>query len=230
MEFRDNPILLERFRRGDRETLTMVYETYVQKVVTMLTGGFTFSSQGEVVRFSGYRSPHEVQDAIQEIFLKAFGASARNGYDGHRDYQPYLLQIARNVVIDGFRRQKSERAFVTMAKLVHEGETDDEAIGRLSNEHENPEDVSARNQVFAAVRAFVNTLGPEDQRLVSEHLAGELSQAQMAQELGVDRNEIRRRIKNIRESLLHFMKSNRLIDDVDAKQLLEVLLIVGGLQ
>ena len=230
MDLHDNSERLARFRSGDRETLTEVYKTYVPKVVTMLTGGFTFSSGGEMIRFAGYRAPHQIQEAIQDIFLKAFSPAARMAYDGTRDYQPYLLQIGRNVVIDSFRRAKRDRVFVTIGKLVHEDESTEDAMGRLGLvDAESPEDLSAREEIHACVRAYVATLSSDDQQIVQHHLAGDLSQSQIAEQMGVDRNEIRRRIKSIREGLLRHLKAHGVIDTLEPQQVLQLLVIFGGL-
>ncbi len=227
MEFKNNPDKVELFKSADRETFTWVYRTYVNEVAKMLTGGFTFNSSGERVRFAGYRSPNQLQEAIQETFLKAFGESARRNYDGSRPYAPYLMQIAKNVVIDGFRKQSLDRSlFVMIGNLVYENETEDEAIGRLGQQHsESPEDLAAKNQIYLLVRSFVDALNPEDRKIVTEHLAGDASQAEIAETLGVDRNEIRRRIKNIREALLRHLKTHGAIEALDPKLVLEILLV-----
>lgn len=227
MEFKNNPDKVVLFKSADRETFTWVYRTYVDEVAKMLTGGFTFNSKGDRVRFAGYRRPYQLQEAIQETFLKAFGESARRSYDGTRPYAPYLMQIAKNVVIDGFRKESLDRSlFVMIGHLVYENETEEEAIGRLGQQHaESPEDLAAKNQIHVLVRVFVDELGPEDQQIVNEHLAGDASQSEIAELMGVDRNEIRRRIKSIREGLLKHLKAHRVIEALDPKLVLEILLV-----
>ena len=227
MEFKNNPDKVELFKSADRETFTWVYRTYVDEVAKMLTGGFTFSSGGDRVRFAGYRRPYHLQEAIQETFLKAFGESARRNYDGDRPYAPYLMQIAKNVVIDGFRKESLDRSlFVTIGHLTYENETEDEAIGRLGQQQGgSPEDLAAKNQIHVLVRSFVESLGPDDRQIVSEHLAGDASQAEIAETMKVDRNEIRRRIKGIREALLRHLKTHGAIDALDPKLVLEILFV-----
>ena len=49
-----------------------------------------------------------VADLIQEVFVRAFSESARRGYDGIREFAPYLTTIARNCFFDALRARGRE--------------------------------------------------------------------------------------------------------------------------
>lgn len=227
MEFWLDPQKLADFRRGERSTLSQVYQSHVQEVAKMLSFGFSFQSGGELIRFHGMRAPSDLHEVLQDTFVRAFAPSARQAYDASRPFGPYLKQIAKNAVVDGFRKKALDgRYFVTIGRLVHEGESDEEAIGRLAEDREpNPEDLAARAQLAGLVARFVDTLDDEDRRIVADHLVGDLSQAQMAEAMGVDRNEVRRRLKTIRERLLRFLKSEGAIAELDPRLVLELLMV-----
>ena len=53
-------------------------------------------------------SASNLADVVQEVFLRAFSQNGRTSYDPLRDYKPYLLVIARNVVTDWARRTGRE--------------------------------------------------------------------------------------------------------------------------
>src|SRR5437762_10073842 len=89
--------LLDRFKRGERQALEEVYRHYVPDVAAFLQRGFTFSSGGRPLRFSGYAQPFDLDNALQETFLRAFKESARVGYDGLHPYKSYLFAIARKI-------------------------------------------------------------------------------------------------------------------------------------
>jgi RNA polymerase sigma-70 factor, ECF subfamily len=101
--FRNDPALLRRFRSGERAALAAVYDAYVEKVGRLVRRGCAIrrstASAGAV-----HVGPDDYLDMIQEVFAKAFSAAGRQGYDGLRDYEPYLLMITRNVMIDCVRR------------------------------------------------------------------------------------------------------------------------------
>ncbi len=50
----------------------------------------------------------ELEDLIQEVFVRAFSEKGRLAYDGLRDYEPYICTIARNLLIDRARKQGRE--------------------------------------------------------------------------------------------------------------------------
>src|SRR5260370_32678632 len=98
--------LLDRFKRGERRALEEVYRHYAPELAAFLQRGFTFSSGGRPLRFSGYAQPFDLDNALQETFLRAFKESARVGYDGLHPYKSYLFAIARNLVLDEFRNRE----------------------------------------------------------------------------------------------------------------------------
>jgi DNA-directed RNA polymerase specialized sigma24 family protein len=93
---------LDGFRRGEREVLSLVYEHYVNEVATMVLRGF--SSGEPPVRVPGVPAAEGQADLVQEAFLKAFAPDARLAYDGLSPFRPWLLRIARNLMIDRGRR------------------------------------------------------------------------------------------------------------------------------
>jgi len=101
--FEKNRELLDAFRRGERDALGTVYRAYVKSLSGFLARGFSFKSQGRLLRFSGYTEPFDLDDALQETFSRAFSETGRMGYDGIRPYKNYLFAIARNYMINSFR-------------------------------------------------------------------------------------------------------------------------------
>jgi RNA polymerase sigma factor (sigma-70 family) len=99
---RMDPTLLRAFRAGEPDALELVYWEYVGKVEALLRSGFEVRGRG--VRVKGAcRDPEELADLVQEVFARAFSEKARRGYDGFREYGPYLYAIARNALVDWAR-------------------------------------------------------------------------------------------------------------------------------
>lgn len=100
--FEQNPELLGPFREGRRDVLAQVYRAYVRSIERYIHS---------LSRASGTReslSADALADLLQDIFIRAFSASARRGYDGARRYGPYLSAIARNCFIDVLRASGRE--------------------------------------------------------------------------------------------------------------------------
>jgi RNA polymerase sigma factor (sigma-70 family) len=207
-----NRAILDGFRRADSEALEKIYRFYLKAVIGLLRSGFAFESQGKSLRFQGYVSPEDIEDAVQETFILAFSESARSGYDGLRPFSSYLLGIARNVVLNRFRRDVSRLDRFTRL---------DAEPGRAaleSGDFPSAEPLANAAQAYSyeaeriqkAVEEFVSTLDEAQRRILRAHFLEERSQEDTAREAGVDRNRVRKEIRAIRLRLYRFLKSRGL--------------------
>lgn len=85
--------LLERIQKGDREAFMTVVRLYQQKVFVMA--------------FSILRNKEDALDAVQETFLRIYQKSGT--YRPGHNFQGWLLQIAKNVSIDYYRKHRQKR-------------------------------------------------------------------------------------------------------------------------
>jgi RNA polymerase sigma-70 factor (ECF subfamily) len=188
---RDDTHLLERFRRGERDALELVYRQHAGEVWAALRSGFAGAGGPRIV---GLANPSALRDAVQDIFIRAFRESARIAYDGLRPYRPYLLRIARNVRIDELRRTGRE---VLMADPTTDGLGDAQGAP--------PEDAADQlhwEQQNALTRAHVATLDPEQQRYVDLRFVQELSQQQVAERMSLTR----RKARTLESQVLHGLR------------------------
>lgn len=224
MELKDNPELVERFRRGDREVLTELYRAHVEEIRVVLERGFSFASKGTSIRFRGFREPFRLQEVLQEVFVHAFREKARLAYQPTRPFRPYLVTIARNWVIDRYRRERTEAAlFVAIDDLAAEAESTEEAMDRHAVRigEVTPEQLAYQQQLSRALKTFVDALDQEDALVLTEHLMGDLTQQEVAEALGTDRNEVRKRIRQMRERLLRHLKHTGFIGSLDPAEVFD---------
>jgi RNA polymerase sigma-70 factor (ECF subfamily) len=80
---------LTRFRDGDTDALSQVYDRYARPVWAVAVGVT--------------RSDQLAQEVTQETFIRAWQASS--SYDPRRDLGPWLLTIARYTALDVMRRE-----------------------------------------------------------------------------------------------------------------------------
>jgi DNA-directed RNA polymerase specialized sigma24 family protein len=101
--FRNDPELLAAFREGRRDALECVYRTYAPSVGRLVRAlARAHARGGELARVNA------VTDIFQEVFMRAFSPTSRQAYDGHRDFGPYLMAVARHCFIDALRAQGHE--------------------------------------------------------------------------------------------------------------------------
>ena len=185
--FAHKPHLLVAFRDGDPEALGEVFRVYVDAVNAVIRNG---CRAGEHGRVGGVGDAGTERDLVHEVFRRAFSPSARSAFDGRRPYRPYLLTIARNVLIDHWRRRGREEA----ASALEEAELEDPDSGRIE------EDLDFRAQL-RVTRAFLERLTDDERELVRLRFEEELSQHELAERLGVSRWQVRARERSLRRRL-----------------------------
>jgi RNA polymerase sigma-70 factor (ECF subfamily) len=85
--------LLERVQGGDREAFMIVVKLYQQKVFVMA--------------FSVLRNREDALDVVQETFLRLYQKVGT--YCPGRNFQGWLLELAKNISIDHYRKHWHKR-------------------------------------------------------------------------------------------------------------------------
>jgi RNA polymerase sigma factor (sigma-70 family) len=148
---------LKRFRQGDRQTLHEVYTHYAPILGRFLVCGFSFTSQGRHVHFRGMSSPFDLDDLVQDTFMRVFAESARMSYDGVQPYIRYLKTTAKNLLIDSYRLQKRKSAvFVEVSDDIAEGQHQDCTA-------QDPELEAQESQLKKIYQDFKDSLDPRSQ-------------------------------------------------------------------
>ncbi|MBN2264819.1 MAG: RNA polymerase sigma factor [Candidatus Aminicenantes bacterium] len=85
--------LLEKVRAGDREAFMTIIKLYQRKVFVMA--------------YSILRDREDALDAVQETFLRLYQKAGL--YRPGRPFQGWLLQMAKNISIDHYRKHRKKR-------------------------------------------------------------------------------------------------------------------------
>src|SRR5690606_16400276 len=166
---------------------------HAEQVARLLRHGFGFESGGRRHRFVGFGSGFELQDVLHETFRRAFEPRARAAYDGIRPYGAYVCTIARNPVLRSFRARE-----VLFPLLVDgRGEPTASSLAAI-DEGPSPERELHDAEIRELVAGFLATLAPEDRRLIELRFIDGLSQRDAAAALGLGRQRVRTREKQLR--------------------------------
>lgn len=187
---------LDGFRRGEREVLALVYDHYVDVVATLVLRGF--SSGEPPVRVPGVTAAEGQADLVQESFLKAFAPDARLAYDGLSPFRPWLLRIARNLMIDRGRRS---------GRLVVSSEVANASVEEAEPLPAAPEEELEWKRLREATVAFCATLDPALRRFVQLRFEEGVSQAGVAEALGMTRRKVRTLEQWVRDALRQHLES-----------------------
>ncbi len=102
--------LVQKVKSGDKEAFMTLTRMHQRKVFIMT--------------YSFFRNKEDALDMVQETFLRLYQKidSFRSGHN----FEAWLLQIARNLCIDHYRRRANERRELESDKTVEEMQVSDQ--------------------------------------------------------------------------------------------------------
>lgn len=140
----------------------------------------------------------ELENAIVEVFTRAFEPRARQVYDGQRPYEHFLMGIARNYLLELMRNREHPAGLDISEEL-------DAALSlERSDVHEELED----REVSELMKRFRAELGEEEGRLFDLRYVEGLTQNVAAEKLGQTRIQLRRREHKLRLRVLDYLKAH----------------------
>jgi RNA polymerase sigma-70 factor, ECF subfamily len=167
MEGQDLDSVIERARGHDAEALGEIYRLYVRRVFGLCRHMLD--------------SRESAEDTTSEVFLKL--QRSINSYDGSIPFPRWLLRVAGNQCIDALRRrQRGRQVFVEVedrAAAIEPAGSEPSPLGAALSTEE-------RVQVRDAIARL-----PENYRVpLILRYYGELSYDEIAQQLGLQRNNV----------------------------------------
>ena len=129
------------------------------------------------------------RELVHEVFVKAFTESARRAYDGLRPYAPWLSRIARNVLVDQWRKHGGEA--VAVGDLAALDALEAQAAGASRPGSADPADDLHWRTLREATQACIAKLDVEARRFVELRYVEDLPQRDGAERLGVTRRRVR---------------------------------------
>jgi len=184
--------LLAAFRAGQSDALTRVYESYAPAVGSFLSS-------------LGVRCRADLEDMVHETFIRAFSEQARLDFDGVRPYEPFLLTIARNLLLDSRRRQTA-------------APTEPDELSTLEEKRAppapDPGRVAECRELEHLLTQLVAGLEPLERRLLELRYEQHLGQEQTAQHLGLSRQQVRTREKRLRARIYDTLCASGYLDDL----------------
>lgn len=200
MDLVKDQALRERFKAGDLEALAQVYRAYAPMLFAFLRRGFGFESKGTRCFFSGDLEPWQLENIVQEVFVKAFSAKSRASYDGLRPFQNYLFTIAKNTMIDHHRRGGREVL----------GDDAIEAAEGKSDHSESPEEAAFARELQEHITAFEQTLSPLERSIFQKRFKKGLSVELVARQLKCSEHRVKRTGASVKKRFFKAMHQHGL--------------------
>jgi RNA polymerase sigma-70 factor, ECF subfamily len=159
--------VIQRARIHDAEALGEIYRRYVRRVFGLC-------------RYM-LNSRESAEDATSEVFLKL--QRSIESYDGSIPFPRWLLRVAGNQCIDALRRrQRGQKVFVEVE--------DGAVVIEAASSEPSPLGAVISTQEKAQVRETIERLAENYRVPLVLRYYGELSYDEIAEELGLERNNV----------------------------------------
>ncbi|UCZ55017.1 RNA polymerase sigma factor [Bacillus shivajii] len=96
--------LIREILTGDQQAIQQLHERYVDRIFHYI-----------YIQTNSY---HDTEELLQDVFFKAARQLSR--FEGKSSFKTWIFKIARNVVIDYYRKQNKERLSISMDQDVIE--------------------------------------------------------------------------------------------------------------
>ena len=159
--------LLEMYQQGNREAVSQLLERHARRVrdyVRMLV-----------------KDNDVADDLTQEVLIKVMKVLDEGRYTDKGRFQPWLLRIAHNRVLDYFRAQKQ-------VKTVSESSAGFDILGNKNFAEPSIEDRLVSEQQAEEVRQLIELLPAEQREVVKMRYYEGLSFKEIAEHTGVSIN------------------------------------------
>lgn len=176
-------ILYLRLKKKDKEAFVMVYDLYFD----------------DIYRFIYFKvgSKEEAEDISSSVFLKTWNYIQNNNLGEFKSLKPFLYQVARNTVIDHYRKKSELRDL----SLDHENNTVD-----VVDEKQNPEKDFDLKKDYEGVMEGLKELKDEYREVLVMRHINELSISEIAEALDKSKGNIRVIIYRATQALREVMK------------------------
>lgn len=173
---------MKRFRQTSDEELIALYEQGCNEAFDAL-----------LLRYDAYvhayirRSVYDddlVEDIFQDAFIKVMTTIKSRRYTESAKFKHWLTRITHNLIMDVFRKNKSERKFEPYAR---EDEADSAYQG-LSTDEPNAEDLIIQQDTINELHFNLSLLPDEQREVVRMRIWEDLSFKEIAELTGVSIN------------------------------------------
>jgi len=159
---------------GDQE-LVKLYVNGNEKAFELLIT----RHKDRVYRFilSKIKDPELANDYFQDTFMKVIVTLKGGNYNEEGKFLPWVLRIAHNLIIDGFRKNKKVR-FLSETRSASE---DYSVFSRLSNDDLNVLQITCKEELETQVVRYLDELPSAQKEIIYQRLYQDLSFKEIAE-------------------------------------------------
>jgi RNA polymerase sigma-70 factor (ECF subfamily) len=179
--------LIERCLAGEQGGWEDLVKTYTKRVY------------GICYRFTG--RDNEAQDLTQEVFLRVF-RSLNSFRAGEGSFTVWLTRLARNLLVDHYRRTRQERVTDAIEDKLP-------ILEEKTAQHSRTDGLLAGREAGELLQAALTRLSPELREAVILRDLQEMEYREIARTLNVPEGTVKSRLNRGRAELARVLKRNK---------------------
>jgi len=175
--------LMSRYAGGDEKAFEAVYRRH----------------RAGLRRFFARQCGSEAtgQELAQEVWFRVVRAVQDGNYSADGRFGPYLYRIARNHLIDWYRKTGSYREI----EINETTENETEGAMLESSGERNPEQALGDKQALQNVLSAIEDLPDEQRTALMMYLESDMSYEEIAEATGTNRETVKSRLRYARQTL-----------------------------
>ena len=191
---------------GDQE-LVKLYVNGNEKAFELLIT----RHKDRVYRFilSKVKDPELANDYFQDTFMKVIVTLKSGNYNEEGKFLPWVLRIAHNLIIDGFRKNKKVR-FLSETRSASE---DYSVFNRLSNDDLNVLQITCKEELENQVVRFLDELPTAQKEIIYQRLYQDLSFKEIAEMEDISINTALGRMRYALINLRKLMDQHKVVTE-----------------
>ncbi|HET9839015.1 MAG TPA: sigma-70 family RNA polymerase sigma factor [Candidatus Angelobacter sp.] len=194
MEEQQTGVLVRRCLSGDAGAWEELVRLYNRRIYNLC------------YRFTN--SPDDAQDLTQEVFIRVYRTVGSYNIEKGA-FNTWLITLARNLLVDHFRRSKQDRLTDSMDAGLRE-EDDSLSLGdRIEDTRPAPDDRLASKETQAMVRAALARISPDLREAVILRDLQDMDYKEIAVVLRVPEGTVKSRINRGRMELARLLSRNK---------------------
>lgn len=153
-------------------------------------------------------SPDDAQDLTQDVFIKVY--RTLNSYDVEKGaFTTWLTTLARNLLVDHFRRSRQDRVTDSIDATAREDEDSLSLSDRLQDQSPSPDDRLASKEAQKMVQLALSRLSPDLREAVILRDLQDMDYREIAETLRVPEGTVKSRINRGRMELARLLSRNK---------------------
>ena len=136
-------------------------------------------------------------ELAQEVWMKLIKASRSGGYTAEAKFTTYLYRLARNQLIDWYRKNRSHQA----VEFNEDVEVDEDVVTYQEYQVQDPERIYADKERLDKVMNGIKNLSAVQRTALLMYTEGEMSYEDIAEATGTSRETVKTRLRYARQHL-----------------------------